>query len=280
MRISFDKELRKIIKDALAEDIGSGDLTSSIIPKNKTGKGYIVAGESFVLAGIGIAGEVFKMVDKTLRFTPLKKDGESVRKGMKLAEVSGSMRSMMIGERTALNFVQHLSGIATITHHHVKKLSGYKALLLDTRKTTPCLRILEKYATRVGGARNHRFGLYDKILVKSNHIDIMGGIRIVAEHLRKKYPENFTEAEIEVRTLSELREALTCGFRRILLDNMSRPQIQRAIEIAGGRAELEASGGINIKNIRAIASTGVDYISSGAITHSSSWVDISFKIEL
>lgn len=276
--VKFSKEIERLIIAALREDVGSGDISSLVIPKGIKGRGDIIANEPIVLAGIDIARAVFKRISRKIRFVALKKDGEEVRKGERIAEVYGNARGIMTGERTAINFLQHLSGIATYTRQFVERIRPYGAVLLDTRKTTPGLRLLEKYATRVGGARNHRMGLYDGLMLKSNHIDISGGIKNALNSLRKKMPRRFNEAMVEVRSIAELKEVISCGVRYVLLDNMSISDLKKAVKISDGKVLLEATGGVNLRNVRKIASTGVDFISAGALTHSARWVNISLKM--
>ncbi|MEO0079132.1 MAG: carboxylating nicotinate-nucleotide diphosphorylase [candidate division WOR-3 bacterium] len=263
----------QLIKAALAEDIGKGDITSQLlIPARQQAVGHIRARAPGVLAGIRVCEQVFRTVDPRTRFWARLQDGSRFRKGTVLAVVAGRARSLLAAERTALNFLQHLSGIATLTWKFVRAIRGTRAVLLDTRKTTPGLRRLEKYAVRCGGGKNHRQGLYDQILIKDNHIVAAGSL---AEALHRVAGRPF---EVEVRNLAELRTALAAGARRIMLDNMSLAQMRRAVELVSGRAELEASGGINLKRVRAVALTGVDYISVGTITHSAPAVDIAFDL--
>ncbi len=274
----FNRIADEIITTALREDVGSGDISSLIIPEGTKGQGYIIAGEELILAGLAIARDVFTKVDKRIRFVPLRKDGDEIKRGERIAEVYGEARRIMTAERTAINFLQYLSGIATQTRRFVEKIKPYGAILLDTRKTTPGLRLLEKYATRVGGARNHRMGLYDEIMIKSNHIKCAGGIENAIANLKKIYPRRFKKAMIEVNNLSELKVALASGMKYILLDNMSVDEIRESVRITKGRAVLEATGGITLGNIEEIASTGVNFISTGALTHSARWVNISLKM--
>ncbi|HEY4715801.1 MAG TPA: carboxylating nicotinate-nucleotide diphosphorylase [bacterium] len=275
----FDRDTKKAIAAALAEDIGKIDLSSFCIPKGKKIAGLIIAGEDFLLAGVNIAKEVFKQLDRKMKFRALSKDGEWIKKKKVIAAVSGDARSMLSAERTALNFLQHLSGIATNTKKYIRKAGAKKVIILDTRKTTPGLRRLEKYATRIGGAVNHRMGLYDRILIKENHIRAAGGIRRAIDTLKKKFPGHTGNAEAEVRTIDELKEALECGVRHVLLDNMRPGTIKKAAKIAGGRAKIEVSGGVSLQNIGKFASQNVDFISVGRLTHAARWVDISFQVK-
>lgn len=275
-RLSLNKEIENLIEVALLEDVGKGDLSSAIFPPHTEGKGYIIAREDLVLAGIKIAEWTFKKLDRKIKFIAYKKDGEWVKKNEKIAEISGNAKNILTAERTALNFLQRLSGIATLTRKFVDRLKNTGVILLDTRKTTPGLRVLEKYATRVGGARNHRMGLYDRLMIKSNHVDIAGGMENVVVSVKKL--GKLKDAMFEVRNISELETALSNGARYILLDNMSQKDLKKAVLIAKGKAKLEATGGVNLRNIRDIASTGVNFISAGALTHSARWVNISLKM--
>jgi len=273
--------LSAIVKRALKEDIGRGDVTTnSVIPKDSKGKAVIVAKEEGVLAGIDVVCEVFKMLDPEIKFNKLLNDGDKFKNGMKLLEIYGLLRAILTGERTALNFLTHLSGIATLTSRFVEKVKGTKAKILDTRKTIPGLRELAKYAVKVGGGENHRFGLYDAVLIKDNHIAVAGGIREAVERVRKSYLVSRSPSfiEVEVENLAQLREALSCDVDRIMLDNMNVEDIKKAVEITNGRAELEVSGGVNLDNVREIAETGVDYISVGSVTHSAKSIDMSLEL--
>ena len=271
----------RLIKDAIKEDIGRGDITSiAVIPKWQTSKALMTAKEEMVVAGLHVAVFVFKTVDKKIEIRIKVKDGEKVKKGTVLMEVSGSTRSLLTAERTALNFIQRLSGIATLTHKFVKA-AGPKVKILDTRKTNPLWRILEKYAVRQGGGFNHRTGLYDMYLIKNNHIDSAGSVTeaiLRAKHHRglKKVP-----IEIEVRDMNELFEAVTTGADIIMLDNFSPKSAQKAIKKAKilaksvkNNSKFEISGGISLKTIQRYSKTGADYISVGAITHSAPTADI------
>lgn len=269
--------LRKLIKDCLREDIGTGDLTTnSIVPSKTAATGYLTAKESGVLAGLPVVEEVFRCLDPVVRFWPRAADGEFVAQGSVLAEVSGNARAILSGERLALNFLQRLSGIATKTAHLVK-LAGQRTCIVDTRKTTPGLRMLEKYAVRVGGGRNHRFGLYDAVLIKDNHIKIAGGITQAVEAARRAVPHT-AKIEVEVENLVQLQEALGVKVDIIMLDNMSPDMMREAVALVAGRALVEASGGITEENIQAVAAAGVDFISLGALTHSVKSLDISLDL--
>lgn len=270
--------IQDIIEVALAEDIGSDDITTiAVVDKNAEGKAEIIAKEHLVVAGTLIAEAVLKTVDGKIDFKALVKDGDSVRKGKTIARVSGRLSAILAGERVALNFLQRLSGIATLTSQFVNRAKGFKVKILDTRKTTPGLRILEKYAVRMGGGFNHRFGLCDGILIKDNHIAAVGSIREAVFRARRKAPKNML-IEVEAKKLDEVREAIIAGADVIMLDNMKPYQMKQAVKTIGKTALIEASGGVNLKNIMEIAKTGVDFISIGALTHSARAVDISLEI--
>jgi nicotinate-nucleotide pyrophosphorylase (carboxylating) len=275
----MEQVIRKLIEEALREDIGPGDVTSdSVIPDESSATAQIIAKQDMVLAGILIAREVFHALDPWVQFTPLAHDGGKVLSGAIIAQVSGKTRALLAGERTALNLLQHLSGIATLTAKFVEALKGQRAEILDTRKTLPGLRAFEKYAVRMGGGRNHRFGLYDGILIKDNHIVAAGGIIKAMAHTRKKV-HPLLKIEVEVKNLDEVREALAAGATMIMLDNMSPPVMKQAVNIIAGKVLVEASGNVTLENVKAIAETGVDFISSGSITHSAPAADISMKIQ-
>ncbi len=271
----MDKGLKTFIKVALKEDIGSGDKTSTLlIPPDQTATANIVAHSPGILSGIKICARVFKTIDRRIKFEPFYRDGSRFRVGAVLARVSGPARAILAGERTALNFLCHLSGIATLTDKFVSRVKGSKAIVLDTRKTLPGWRALEKYAVRCGGGKNHRFGLYDMILIKDNHLALIGSIPEALARCK----ESRVPVEIEVKSLKELRTALAAGAKRIMLDNMSITQLKKAVKIVAGRAKLEVSGGVNLKNVKRIAQLGVDYISVGAITHSAPSANISLEV--
>ncbi|TES93035.1 MAG: carboxylating nicotinate-nucleotide diphosphorylase [Candidatus Cloacimonadota bacterium] len=272
------KELLKIVKAALKEDIGKGDITTKFtVPSETNALGVVVAKEEGVLAGIQVAKEVFKVVDKKTKITVHKKDGAKFISGDIIADIQGKADSLLSAERVALNFLQRISGIATYTARYVEKIKGTKAKILDTRKTTPNLRMLEKYAVHIGGGYNHRMGLYDQVLIKDNHINLGDGISNVLNRI-KDADTNKIFIEIEVKNLSQLGEALKFNLNRIMLDNMSTENIKEAVKIVGGRCELEVSGNVNLQNIREIAETGVDYISVGSLTHSYKSIDLSMGI--
>ena len=270
--------LRDIITRSLKEDIGSGDLTTQYaVPPEASGEARIFAKQKGVICGLPVAEAVFEVLDPQVQCRRLVAEGAQVEPGCPVFAVSGSLRSILTGERTALNFIQHLSGIATKTAAWVKELEAYPVRLADTRKTTPGLRLLEKYAVLTGGACNHRLALDGGILIKENHIRAAGGISAAVQAIREKAP--FTlRIEIEVTTLAELEEALAAQPDLILLDNMDVEMMRRAVEITAGRTLLEASGNITFERLREVAATGVDHISSGALTHSFKSLDLSLLI--
>jgi len=278
--------MEEIIRKALEEDIGNGDHTSlATIPQNATGKSKLLIKENGVLAGVEIARMVFRQLDPNLHFEIVLVDGNLVKPGDIAFYVSGSSRSILSGERLALNFMQRMSGIATATAKMVGMIEGTGAKILDTRKTTPLLREIEKSAVRLGGGENHRMGLYDMIMIKDNHVDFAGGIRqaieAVHEYLRLNFEGLKLKIEIEVRNFDELQQVIgTGGVDRIMLDNFPVPDLAAAVKLIDGKYETEASGGININNIRQYAETGVDYISVGALTHHIKSLDMSLKAVL
>ena len=264
------EEIVPILRAAIQEDIGDGDITTdAIVPEELNAEGRFSAKAEGILAGIDIGIMVFELLDGDFEVLSKKEDGVHIYPGDTIAEVRGKARVLLKGERLALNIIQHLSGIATITSKFIEKIKGTKAKILDTRKTTPLLRKFEKYAVKVGGGENHRFGLYDAVLIKDNHIKIAGGI---------KNALNRVNGEIEVRNRDEFIQALDAGAKRILLDNMDVEQVREIVELNKGRAKLEVSGGITLENVRDYALTGVDFISVGSITHSAPALDISFNI--
>lgn len=281
----MEKGYSFLIEEALREDIGSGDITTeAIVPLDLTAQGLLIAKERGIVCGLPLAEEVFKRVKGSLEFGQLVEEGEKVPKGKEIAWIKGRARAILKGERVALNFLGRLSGIATLTAKFVAAIAGTKAKILDTRKTTPGWRYLEKYAVRKGGGLNHRFGLYDMVLVKDNHIDLLGGIPqamgagLASPLWRGKI------VEVEVRDMEELREALSLGARRVMLDNFSPLQIGEAMEIISklkgrDRPKVEVSGEVNLKNVREIAQKGVDYISVGGLTHSARSLNISLTLK-
>ena len=270
--------MNKLIIEALREDLGRGDITTeAIVPSTATGKAIIIAKQEAIVAGVGVVTQVFKAVDRKLVVNLHKQDGDTVSVGDMVLELRGRVSSILKGERVALNFLSRLSGIATLTRKFVNKVAGTGVKILDTRKTIPGWRELDKYAVRVGGGYNHRMGLYDAILIKDNHIKVAGGIKPAVERVIKKWGNRYF-IEIEVENLDQLREALDTPVDRIMLDNMSVDEIREAVKLNNGRKELEVSGGVNLDNIREIAETGIDYISIGAITHSAPAADFSLEI--
>lgn len=270
--------VQHLIDIALKEDIGPGDITTDhLIDPQLKGKGFIIAKELLVVAGLNIAKQVFQYLDSEVIFESEYEDGDFVNKGDTLAEVKGKLRALLTGERTALNFLQHLSGISTLVRSYVNELSEKNIRLVDTRKTTPGWRVLEKYAVRVGGAYNHRIGLYDGILIKDNHIAAFGGIRKAIDHIRTQVP-HLLKIEVEVSNLNQVKEALEAKADVIMLDNMSVKKIKEATALINSRAVVELSGRITKGNLQALADTGVDIISVGALTHSARSVDISMQI--
>lgn len=271
----------EVIKLALKEDLGDGDHTSrATIPQDAAGKAVLIAKEEGILAGAEVAGQVFKTVDPEVVVIQFIQDGASIKKGDRVLTVEGKAQSILSAERTALNFIQRMSGIATFTAHVNGKLKGLHTRLLDTRKTTACNRVLEKMAVKMGGGYNHRFGLYDMIMIKDNHIDFAGGIsqaiRATRHYLQEKGKN--LKIEIEVRNFEELNEVLAVGgVDRIMLDNFTPEQLVQALQQIDHQYETEASGGISIDNIRAYAETGVDFISVGALTHQIKSLDLSLK---
>jgi nicotinate-nucleotide pyrophosphorylase (carboxylating) len=267
-----------LIDRALAEDRGDGDLTTrAVVEPGATARARIEQKESGVLAGVRVAEKVFERVDPELRWHAHAEDGELRDPGL-VAELAGSAASVLAGERVALNFLGRLSGIATLTGRYVEAVAGTGVKILDTRKTTPGMRALEKEAVRAGGGASHRNGLYDAILVKENHSALAGGVGVAARLALEAAPDDVI-VEVECATLEDVLGALDAGVPRLLLDNMTPDELRAAVELTAGRAELEASGGITLETIRAVAETGVDYISVGALTHSAPALDVSLLLE-
>lgn len=266
-----------LIFAALKEDITSEDITTnSVMPEYKAGEVELICKEDGVIAGLGVFKRVFELLDPNTEATFSCKDGDTVTKGQKLGTVKGDIRVLLSGERTALNYLQRMSGIATYTRNIADLLKGSKTKLLDTRKTTPNMRVFEKYAVKVGGGYNHRFNLSDGILLKDNHIGAAGGVK-EAIRMAKEYAPFVRKIEIEVENLDMLREALEAGADIIMLDNMSIEDMKEAVRITAGKAETECSGNVTKENIAKLVDIGVDYISSGALTHSSPILDLSLK---
>ena len=270
-------EISHYVKRALEEDIGTGDVTTdAIVPAHATLKGQIVAKQDGVVAGLEIAKHVMVVLNENVEFQTNVKDGSRVTSGTVLADVEGPARAVLTGERTTLNFLGRMSGIATLTRQFVDAVSATKAVILDTRKTAPGLRITDKLAVQLGGGQNHRTGLFDMVLIKDNHIDFAGSITAAVERVRASGTK--LEIEVETRSLDNVREALALGVEWILLDNMSVEMMREAVSICDGRAKLEASGNVTLENVLEVAGTGVDYISVGALTHSPRVFDVSLEV--
>ena len=280
---SSKPQIEKIVERALAEDLGKGDVTTgALIPGDQQGNGFVLAKEKGILAGIGAARQVFHQVDPELEVEILLEDGARLKPGSKVAKVSGSIASILKAERVALNFLQRLSGIASETNRYVAKVEGLPVRIMDTRKTTPGLRSLEKYAVRVGGGENHRLNLGDGILIKDNHLVALRSqglsIKEIIDKARENAPQRL-QVEVEVRTISEALEAVKAGANIVMLDNMNLKDMRKAVKSIQGSALIEASGGITLDNVRTIAETGVDFVSIGALTHSTKALDISLELE-
>lgn len=271
-------QLSEIIQRALAEDIGAGDVTTlCTIPAEASQFGQFVAKDSGVVAGLEVARLTFALLDERVQFTAHVADGDRVENKTILVTVSGPTRALLTAERTALNFLQRMSGIATATRRYLAAVARTKAVILDTRKTAPGLRLLDKWAVQLGGGQNHRLGLYDRVLIKDNHIAAVGGLTETVKRVRQQDAAK-RPIEVEVKNLAELTEALSLSPDRILLDNMSLIEMAEAVRLTAGQVPLEASGGVNLDTVAAIAATGVDYISVGALTHSVKALDISLEL--
>jgi nicotinate-nucleotide pyrophosphorylase (carboxylating) len=270
------KDIDAVVSRALEEDLGRGDLTAALIPANRTMQAQVITRDDAVLCGQPWFDEVFRQLDRRVRVEWSVRDGDAIRADQLLCTLEGPARALLTGERTALNFLQTLSGTATVTRRYVEAVAGTRAVILDTRKTLPGLRTAQKYAVRCGGGENHRMGLYDAILIKENHIAAAGSVANAVRLSRLQSPTGVT-VEVEVETLEQLREALVAGADRLLLDNFSLKRLREAVQESAGRARLEASGGITLDNIRAIAETGVDSISIGALTKHVRAVDLSMR---
>ncbi len=268
-------EIERIIRTALAEDIGLGDVTSAVtVTPDAVARAELVAREDFTLAGLDVAAAVFAALDSDVRFEKLFVDGQTVQRGEVIAWLKGKAAILLQGERVALNLLQRMSGIASLTAQYVAEVKGTKARIVDTRKTVPGLRALDKYSVRMGGGWNHRIGLFDGVLIKENHIVAAGGISAAIVRAKEQIPHTL-KIEIETRDLVEVEEALQAGADIIMLDNMSLEEMSQGVELIAGRALVEASGGVNLERVRGIAETGVNIISVGALTHSVSAADIS-----
>jgi nicotinate-nucleotide pyrophosphorylase (carboxylating) len=270
--------VERAVDAALEEDLGgAGDITTdATIPINAKGEAAIVAREGGVIAGLELAAQAFRALDSDVKFSPLVSDGDTVKQGGKIARIAGRTQAILTAERTALNFLGHLSGIATLTSRYVEAVAGTGARIACTRKTTPGLRALEKYAVRMGGGVNHRFGLYDGVLIKDNHIAAAGGIGNALRALGAR-AGHMVRIEVEVDTLDQLKEALRFPIDAVLLDNMDMATLKKAVAMVGGRVTTEASGGVRLETVRKIAETGVDLISAGALTHSARRLDLSLE---
>jgi len=270
-------EIRKLVLSALREDAAFHDITTlAIVPKNRQAKAILLAKQDLILCGMPVVEAAFHALDPKLKIRRKFKEGQRVKKGRVIAELSGSARTLLSGERVALNFLQRLCGIATLTRQYVDAVRGTGAKILDTRKTTPGLRLLERYAVATGGGTNHRFDLRSAAMAKDNHLAIAGSVSGAFQGLARLRGKK--EIILEVKDLRELEEAVRLGAKRLLLDNMTVKQLRASVETAKGQAVLEASGGVKLKNVREIARTGVDFISVGALTHSAAAVDISLEI--
>jgi len=278
----FSQDVGRIVAAALSEDIGPGDITTSLlIPEDKTAEGVITAEEEIVLAGVQVAEEVFRTLDPGVEFEAFAADGDLLKSGDKILHVRGKARALLTGERVALNFLQRLSGVASLSRRYAEAVKGLPVRIVDTRKTTPGLRGLEKYAVRVGGCWNHRYGLFDGVLIKENHIALTPGVA-EAIFLAKGNVPHTLKVEVEVRNLEEVREAIRGGADIVMLDNMDIPAMREAVCMIRSHKErkilIEASGGMSLDHIREVAVTGIDLISAGALTHSASWLNISMDI--
>ena len=280
MDIHVSPQIERLIRDALDEDIGAGDLaTMATISADARGKGLFRAKKDGVVAGLVLLDRIFYFIDHRVDVRLLVNDGAAVNSGMVVAEAAGPVRALLLGERTALNFLQQLSGTATLTRKLVDAVKDFSCKVLDTRKTTPGLRTLQKYAVRMGGGTNHRIGLYDAALVKDNHIEATGSIADAVKAVRRHAPF-MAKVEVEAGNLQQVQEAIDAGADVIMLDNMNLAQMTEAVKLINKRAGVEASGGITLESIRGVAETGVDFISSGALTHSAPVVDFNMKITM
>ena len=274
----ISKQIKKIIEAALVEDIGTGDITTmAIVSRDKTGHAQVIAKDNFIIAGIDIFQETFLLLDDKIKVKKLISDGKRAKKGNIIAEITGSLFYILQAERVALNLFQRMCGIATLTAKFVEAGHGSKAKILDTRKTMPGSRILDKMAVSIGGGFNHRMGLYDGVLIKDNHIATAGSITAAVEMQRRRLPHTL-KIEVETKNMSEVKEALKCNVDIIMLDNMTTGEMKKAVALVAGRALIEASGNVSLQNVAEIAATGVDLISVGELTHSVRAADISLKI--
>lgn len=271
--------IRPLIEYALKEDIGSGDVTTnSIIHGNLIAHASMKAKASGIIAGLTVAESIFRLLSPEIEWNALVKDGDSVHEDEIIVKIKGSYRALLTGERVALNFLQRMSGIATMTSKYVDAVKEFKTEILDTRKTVPGFRILDKYSVKMGGGTNHRIGLFDKVLIKDNHIKVAGGISNAVDYVRKNSDKGIV-IEVETTSLEEVREALSKNVDMIMLDNMTTGMMTEAVKIINGHTKIEASGNMNIDRLKEVAATGIDYISIGALTHSVKAMDISMNIE-
>lgn len=270
-------QFQELIDRALKEDIGSGDLSTRILPEDLTGLAKLYAKQKGVVAGLWLVEQVFQRVDSQIKIHRLAKDGDEVNIGGVVLELSGPLGSILQGERTALNFLQHLSGIATATKRAVAQVSGLSVSIVDTRKTLPGWRTLQKYAVRVGGGQNHRFGLYDSVMLKDNHLAAVGGLTEAVKRIKAQIG-HMTKIEVECESIEQVKEAVTCGVDVIMLDNMGLAEMREAVRYIDRRAIVEASGGMGEERLREVAETGVDVISIGALTHSVKALDFSLDL--
>ena len=283
---TYDEQLEHLISEALQEDIGEGDYsTLSVIPKEKRGKAILKIKGDGILAGVAVAKKIFFMADPASQFTIYKQDGSEMKKGETAFEVSSFIQTILQCERLVLNCMQRMSGIATLTRQYVNKLKGYGTQVLDTRKTTPNFRLLEKEAVRIGGGVNHRFGLYDMIMLKDNHIDYCGGLQPAIDAAFSYVQKNnlHLKIEVETRTLEDVETVCSIGENkvfRIMLDNFTPDEVKQAVTLIDNNFETEASGGINLQTIEAFAKTGVDYVSVGGLIHQAQSLDLSLKAEI
>lgn len=279
--MKHSEQIKKIINTALTEDIGKGDITSlATIKKNQAAIGKFLVKDNGIIAGLSIAKQVMRSLDKKLKFKILIEDGSEVKSGDIVAEVFGNARAILSAERTALNFLQRMSGIATAANAYAKAVAHTKAKVIDTRKTAPGLRLIDKMAVKIGGCDNHRIGLFDMFLIKDNHIEVSGSITKAVESCQKFMQKQKKKhlIEVETKNLDEVQEALKCNVDIIMLDNFNIDEMKKAVELINGKCKVEASGGVNLNTIKSIAETGVDYISVGGLTHSVRALDISLEI--